>query len=383
MKIYNNFNDLNSVKRLCIRLWPNIRTIKQTITLNDYGIKTILLCSGDFLKTKLFNRYKGIFFNVITFNKNPKQITRSVINDENFDFIECESQPSWYSKIAVQDSLKPVICNLHDVCFSFNDTTDEDDIKDEIYSLNNADGIIVTSEYFKELIIKVFKNMSIREDSITVLGNWLSLNILPINKFKDKINNSIVYSGEIVDSCTNVFTGYSFRYLLNIFKDLLNLGFSIYCYPSRENINMLYFENYIKLMKKNPNKFFLMNNTCYDLLLDEMTRYSFGLSAFNFSNLNPGQNEFLNFSFPGKIGDYLASEIPTLSYSGTLSNYLVSYYNIGIILDNFNNLTKKIQEYGGINDIKEKQFKFSIDKHIYDTLNLYRKVLYFGRRVLL
>jgi hypothetical protein len=172
---------------------------------------------------------------------------------------------------------------------------------------------------------------------------------------------NIVYDGAISSE------GYR-KNNFDLFKNIAQRKINIYIYGTYENINSV--KDFI--LYSNNNKYFhFFGNLNPQVLLQELTKYDFGIIP----NVCTKDNKLNEMMMPNKLFDYLSAKLPVLIKKSNMKN-LESYVrkeNIGLIYYDIEDLIKKCKLNKG--KIKICPSKYVMENNISKIENFYKLIL--------
>lgn len=243
------------------------------------------------------------------------------------DVIHCHNEPNRHTLDAVRASegRAPVIYDIHDFTSLRKGKPDSTEEK----CFDQVDGIVHSADSFRNIAKRKYpeaKQQNIVLYSTPSRTQLRGSEVLPkIASAREEIH--LVYQGGLIDENSTNADLFSYRDYLDIFRSILNEGFHLHLYCAYDKIPT----GYQQLASGFPEKLHLNARVPYPELLTTMSRFHWGLTGFNFSNLrSETTREFLHSVVPNKMFDYLHAGIPTLVFNANAASRIAREYGFGL-----------------------------------------------------
>ena len=191
----------------------------------------------------------------------------------------------------------PYILIEHDI-HSLRTQLNKKQLRNEKEMLENAKGIVFTSEDHKTYCNKHFK----------ITTNQVIVHLRPLRRdlawqpLDKKPGKHLVYAGGLA---ANTGSNYGYRSYHSIFKAFIDVGWTVHIYPAS-----VYMESTAKSYKRLGCH--LHKNLSYNSLLQQMSQYTAGLQAYAKEGVRDRTFNYTQTCRPNKVWDYLAAGIPTI-----------------------------------------------------------------------
>lgn len=301
----------NELAVLFVQDKPCTRTNKFAGALKDRGVQTY----GAYSFAPSDTAGGSAYYKEFPFWNNAQLL--SFVNDSEFDVIHCSNTPDEFSNVLLHSN-KKIVHDCHDLMTLYDGVIPTEVSVLEYIAYTQADGLIFTTEQYKNSIVKKY---GINESNTIVIGNY-PLKVFSCIKKQPKLSAAdkrlhCVYEGSLSDRDEKP----GFRYLDPIFRQLASAGICVHIYSNISG------ERAKKLSDISPLVFY-EGNLSESKLIEEMTKYDIGLVLFNFmdiSSLSPDVFHVNNAS-ANKIYEYFMSGLPVAT---NVKNYVPELRSLG------------------------------------------------------
>jgi glycosyltransferase involved in cell wall biosynthesis len=354
---------------LFLRPQPAIRSLKYVLAFNEvnaqiepyhgYTAKSItgLYGYGDEYFRKLVR---------LDLRKLVAQL-KQLVKDFSIDLIHSQNAPDFLTRAAVEATEEVPIIHENQDAISLRRTpyTPESDLEKELVDERIAnemcDARIHVSHGLMEYIRKKYG-----AKKEFVFPSYASRSLVP-NSSKRKLSEAdgnihIVYEGTL-----SSFPGDHYD-LKDIFADLARHGYHIHIYDSHSN------QDYARLADTNDSIRYHGHADPRELLF-EMTQYDYGWAGFNVTR----NKEHMDVALPNKLFEYLASQLPVLSFPHKAQKEFIQANGVGLVFEDLNDLDNQIKDVGVArrlgNNVSKKRPDFTMEANIGRVLDLYGSLL--------
>lgn len=278
-----------SLDILFIHIDPCIRAEKEAYALTRRGHRVHLFCQG------------------LNFQPNMRDLVTSLENysslDElgallrertGFDVIHCHNEPNEPTVVALDNSDLPVIYDCHDFR-GLRQALEGEEAETERRCFEETAAVIHVSQGMAEVAAGRYTSRK-----TMVLPSYPILTSAPAERLEKLDGNHVVYLGGLRDRGSG---HYEYRNYLPFFERLAEAGIHVHAYPADQNPKNL--QTYMAFDRESD-FFHLHDRLPYDDLLQDISKYHWGLSGFNFMDIQDENTLlFLNNALPNKLFDYL------------------------------------------------------------------------------
>jgi hypothetical protein len=107
----------------------------------------------------------------------------------------------------------------------------------------------------------------------------------------------------------------------------------------------------------------------------EMTQYDYGWVGFSVTR----NKEHMDVALPNKLFEYLASQLPVLSFPHKAQKEFIQANAVGLVFEDLNDLDSQIKDENTVGRLKRnvsrKMLDFTMEANIGKVLNLYAYLL--------
>lgn len=259
------------------------------------------------------------------------------VNESEFDIIHSSNEPDILTSILVGTN-KKIVFDTHDM-MSLSGYSSIEVLMLEYIASTRSDGLIHVAEEYYEISKKKYP---IQNKPYLCIGNYPQYQYSIKNKLTKlhELDGEIhcVYEGGMVFSDKN-----NARYFGEIWKPFLEQGIHIHFYTGADKFECKAYENTSRYLHYEGSKGTLE-------LIEEMTKYDFGLMIFNINDYNRALYEN---SSQNKRFEYINSGLPIATRGVKSNQQFVEKYHVGLEIDMEKNLVEQIEQL----------MKFKIEKN--------------------
>ncbi|MCZ7403013.1 MAG: glycosyltransferase [Candidatus Methanoperedens sp.] len=382
---------------LFLQPFPCIRAYKEAYALKHISpdMKIFLAYQGPTLNEEygsgdeIFDGLVKLPSGYVSFYTKHKNSIQKVVNKFDIDLIHSHNSPDVLTFVAIRNTNKPVIHDIHDMYSLINKksalcstpkTTLEHIvtfglypyftfINIEKYCNRNADGIIVVSEYMKKQVEKQLKG---QYKDILVLPNFvLKKNLIHLESHSHHNFNKLKVVFEGIFGAPK--THGDLTDTINALGKISNIEFHIYGYSWNNN--------YVEYLKKTIEKY---NNIVFhggvspEELFTLLPQYDCGIiPSYNTSKFS----QHLHSTLPNKLFEYLICGLPVLAPNFESLRIFMEKNQVGCIYSDLesdlkNAIERMRKEHTTFfNNITKDRELYTMEKNAYEIIKLYEKIL--------
>lgn len=288
----------------------------------------------------------------------------AIVRNGSWDIIHGHNEPNEPTEVAIRNAPgTPVVFDCHDFR-GLRQVLDEREQVTERCCFEESAGVIVVSERMIQVVGRYYAPRDIVSLPCYCLTDEMR------RVFRDKLDgNHMVYQGMLLDAGIYPL---EYRNYYPFFKDFTDQGIDVHVYCSHFNPRVQ--GTYIAL-QESTDRFHFHQYMPYADLLEDMSRYRWGLAAFNVSEITEEKRlTFLNSILPNKLFDYLFSGVTPIVCNNETAGEWVEKHDLGYyarteaeMLDIMLNEKPK--------PLMEDVSLISMEKHAAVIDDLYRRVL--------
>ena len=350
--------------RFCIRARKQIEGLlnqtnyKVTLISNLKILESIPVLKNNNIKVIYFN-----FHNNFIFRNYFKIIVKKYA--KNVDIIHCHNEPNYH----IVDIIKlfkgkiPIVYDIHDIKTLRNGKLDYD----EDFAYKNSDAIIHVSKKRIKLGERIYGKQNCHVIMSTPSIGYIHS---AIKKKKPDDGLHFVYQGGIYDM-TMKKDRYSFRYYLPYFQEILSENHHIHVYTNTAKERI---PGYIQLDKEHPN-FHFHGNKEYSLLIEELSRYDYGIAGFNINNIKKKSAiDYLDATIGNKLFDYIFAGIPVVVLNSKEMEEFVIKNKCGFVKLPNKSWSETIKESQVITNLQKLAKQCSMEVQIEKLVGIYKQL---------
>jgi glycosyltransferase involved in cell wall biosynthesis len=293
-----------------------------------------------------------------------------LVKDFSIDLIHSQNAPDFLTRAAIEATDKiPIIHEDQDV-ISLRRTpyTPESNFEDELADERIANQMCSARIHVSRGLMDYIRSKYGAKKEI-VFPNYVSKSLVPCScrrKLSESDGNiHIIYEGTL-----SSFHGDHYD-LKDIFIDLARHGYHVHIYDSHSN------QDYARLADRH-NSIHYHGHKDPRQLPFEITQYDYGWAGFNVSR----NKEHIDVALPNKLFEYLASQLPVLSFPHNAQKEFIEANEVGLVFEDLNDLDNQIKEEDTVRRLKlnvsKKRLDFTMEANIHRVLDLYRTLLETG-----
>ena len=310
---------------------PCIRNYKQACALKKLGHAVALAYS----RGRLSECYE---FSDFTYSACYKIDAPSELQQlaRRFDVVHCHNEPDLWTVIALYCDT-PVIHDTHDM-LTLREPDDPGIRFLEAVANRGAAGHVYVSEFLLQMARSEYQ---VDQSTSIVLPNYVSESQLP-HSFSPRLSDGdgqihVVYAGGVGERAD------SHRFLLEQFKQIADSGLNLHLYPAFRA------ERYERVGEENSN-FFCHQTVSPETLPTELSRYDFGLIAFN---PIPEKKRHLDSALPNKLFEYLAASLPVIGPDNQSLRRFIKETGCGVVYSRPEEIVSKLSGYRHKCDVRD------------------------------
>jgi glycosyltransferase involved in cell wall biosynthesis len=357
------------LRLLFLRPQPAIRSLKYVLAFNEvnaqiepyhgYTARTI---------TELYGYGDEYFrkFVRLDLGKLVAELKR-LVKDFSIDLVHSQNAPDLLTRAAVDATDEIPIIHENQDAISLRRTpyTPESDVERELADERIANQTCSARIHVSRGLLDYVRSKYGAKKEI-VFPNYVSKSLVP-RSCKRKLSESdgnihIVYEGTL-----SSFPGDHYD-LKDIFTGLGQHGYHVHIYDSHSN------QDYAKLADTHDSIRYHGHADPRELPF-EMTQYDYGWAGFNVSR----NKEHMDVALPNKLFEYLASQLPVLSFPHKAQKEFIRTNGVGLVFEDLNDLDSQIKEEDIVGHLKRyvssKTLDFTMEANIGRVLNLYANLL--------
>jgi glycosyltransferase involved in cell wall biosynthesis len=354
---------------LFLRPQPAIRSLKYVLAFNHVNAQ-IEAYHGYTAKTltELYGYGDGYFRKFV--HLNPGKLVaelKRLVKDFSIDLIHSQNAPDFLTRAAIEATDKIPIIHEDQDAISLRTTpyTPESDFERELVDERIANEMCDARIHVSQGLMEYLRSKYGAKKEI-VFPNYASRSLVP-NSFKRKLSEvdgdiHIVYEGTL-----SSFPGDHYD-LKDIFTDLALHGYHVHIYDSHSN------QDYARLADEHDSIHYHGHADPRELLF-EMTQHDYGWAGFNVAR----NREHMDVALPNKLFEYLASQLPVLSFPHKAQKEFIQANGVGLIFKDLNDLDNQIKDVGILkrlrNKVSKKRLDFTMEANISRVVDLYDALL--------
>ncbi len=343
----------NNFTVLYVQDKPNTRTCKMAIALKNKGIATYAAYTASpsdvglraFVKEYPFWTWTDLI---------------DFVNESEFDVVHCSEMPCELVNLLLYSN-KKIIFDMHDCTTCCTYYTSASSLL-EYMATRQADGVIYTSEKFRDVQIKKY---GIKKEKTFVIGNY-PLSSFSKVKRKPKLSAAdgeihCVFEGMLMNPALadlSTYGDYSISFIRlaqrGIHTHIYSYSFPEYCRSIEEKSEFIHYEGNIR----------------DESLIHEISQYDVGLLLFG----NP-DSPYCKITNPNKFSEYLSAGLPVASNVPAYIELLEKINGGGALDICSDNVRERLNEIRSIyiaDDFCSKH-KFTVESYIDELLAFYKK----------
>jgi glycosyltransferase involved in cell wall biosynthesis len=292
---------------------------------------------------------------------------KRLVKDFSIDLIHSQNAPDFLTRAAVEGTNEVPIIHENQDAISLRRTpyTPESDLGRELIDERIANEMCDARIHVSRGLMEYTRKKYGARKEI-VFPNYVSKSLVP-RSCKRKLSESdgsihIVYEGTL-----SSFPGDHYD-LKDIFTGLARHGYHVHIYDSHSN------RDYARLADAHDSIHYHGHTDPRELPF-EMTQYDYGWAAFNVTR----NKEHMDVALPNKLFEYLASQLPVLSFPHKAQKEFIQANGVGLVFEDLNDLDCQIKEENIVGRLKRnvsrKTFDFTMEANIGRVLNLYANLL--------
>nr|WP_321513215.1 glycosyltransferase [uncultured Pseudodesulfovibrio sp.] len=292
---------------------PCSRAYKEAVSLNRMGHTIDLACEA-------LDDHPNIseYIDKIYTYKDLEELA-DIIRKGHWDIIHGHNEPNEPTEVAIRNANGcPVVFDCHDFRGLRQKLDDREKVTEKC-CFEESDGVIVVSERMTQVVAQYY------DTKRTISLPCFCLTSEMQRVFKDKLDgNHMVYQGMLLDAGIYPL---EYRNYHPFFKDFTDNGVNVHVYCSHFNPRVQ--GTYIEL-QNSTELFHFHQYMPYADLLEDMSQYQWGLTAFNVSEITEEKRlTFLNSILPNKLFDYLFSGITPIVCNNETAGEWAEKHDLG------------------------------------------------------
>jgi glycosyltransferase involved in cell wall biosynthesis len=354
---------------LFLRPQPAIRSLKYALAFNNVDAQ-IEVYHGYTAKTLTeFYGYGDEYFHKFL-RLDPRNLVaelKRLIKDLSINLVHSQNAPDFLGVAAVEASDETPIIHENQDVISLRRTpyTPESDVERELADERIANEMCDARIHVSRGLLDYVRSKYGAKKEI-VFPNYVSKSLVP-RSCKRKLSQSdgnihIVYEGTL-----SSFLGDHYD-LKDTFAGLAQHGYHVHIYDSHSN------QEYARLADTHDSIHYHGHTDPRELPF-EMTQYDYGWAAFNVTR----NKEHMDVALPNKLFEYLASQLPVLSFPHKAQKEFIQENEVGLVFEDLNDLDNQIKEENIVGRLKrnvsKKTLDFTMEANIGRVLNLYANLL--------
>lgn len=255
---------------------------------------------------------------------------------DSVDLFHVHNEPDWIVKV-VKDSAKgkPVVWDVHDMVSQRSGSPDQH----ELNAMESADGIVVPSRRYKEIL-----QTRTQKPIVEVLSS-VPLKLYPTVRRKPE-QIGLVYEGGLKGKEQEKSEQFQFRNWSDVFRQITQMNIQVWAYPSSSIEN---FENY------QSTGAMIMPPMRYDQLIKNLSAHECGLLGSPTPN-----NGAFDGSLPNKMFEYIAAGIPAVAYNAPDAANFLEATGFGVGITDLEQLPEVLDRFY---QEETKQYVWDMRKH--------------------
>jgi len=301
---------------------PCVRAEKEAYALKQCGHSVHLMCEGINFQPNMKNIASSV-----SYYSGLDELGELLRKHDGFDVVHCHNEPNEPTVVALDNVQCPVVYDCHDYrglrqkLEGQEALTEKRCFEDTHAVIHVSEGMLAAAaERYSSKFAMVLPSYPLIQESVHIGGQKLP-------------GIHVAYVGGLRDKGSGF---YEYRNYYPFFQALVEAGIHVHAYPADMNPKNL--STYMEL--DSSSEFFHLHEKCpYDVLIKEVSQYQWGLSGFNFNDIQDESTiSFLNNALPNKLFDYIIAGVCPVVINNATSAQYVESQKIGFKASNIKEL---------------------------------------------